>query len=369
MIAFGRAGSLRFIGSNILHAYFGIDLRQLTSNEGQDTQIGSDKRIKSFSYRIRPTVRLMEAVVEVYGSNSEIATAFHLVIYISKTYHIPIPRSIWQDLLEWTYVMGSPPVSTAWRQADMQFKLPTRSAVELIWDAMISHQVQPGFEQYDILIRNLLGRHQVGKVLPFMRQAVEFYSAQCQEYAEATFEYAQMIKDGIRHSNVVHRYERARFRKSRMWYDIRLWCRKYLSVVRSFNPNNPLTTVAVPDFIREFRPFLPTPAQYRTATGYVSLHDPAQERIYGVRIQHLPIYIPMKKRKKGWWLQFAKIRKLSVLSRHSLAGHAPISRLGLVTLLTSTSRILGSPKRSKSEDGDDENSDLSESFHDDDDYL
>ncbi|OTA62023.1 hypothetical protein K449DRAFT_382710 [Hypoxylon sp. EC38] len=370
MIAFGRAGSLRFIGSQILHAYFGIDMKRLTYNEERDTQTSSGKnQIKSFGYRIWPTVRLMEAVVEVYGSNGEIAIAFQLVNYISKTYHIPIPRSIWQDLLEWTYVMGSPPVSSAWRRADMQFKIPTRSAVELIWDAMVSHQVQPGFEQYDILIRSLLGRHQVGKVLPFMREAVELYSAQCQEYVEATFEYAQMIKDGMRLSHVVHRYERARFRKSRMWYDIRLWCRKYLSVVRSFNPNNPLTTVAVPDFIREFRPFLPTPAQYRTATGYVSLHDPAQERIYGVRIQHLPIFIPMRTKRKPWWLQFAKIRKLSVLSRHSLAGHAPISRLGLVILLTSTSRMLGPPKMSKSENGDDENSDLSGIFYEDDDYL
>ncbi|KAI0103120.1 hypothetical protein F4776DRAFT_648604 [Hypoxylon sp. NC0597] len=342
MIAFGRAGSLRFIGSRILHAFFGIDLRRLTYHEGQDTQITSDKnQIESFAYRVRPTVRLMEAVVEVYGSNAEIAIAFQLVNHISKTYHIPIPRSVWQDLLEWTLVMGSPSMSVAWKQADMQFKIPTRSAVELIWDAMVSHQVQPGFDQYSILIRSLLGRHQISRVLPFMRQAIELYKAQVQEYEEAVFEYVRMVQDGLRLSNTVHRYERARFQKSRMWYEIRAWCRKYLSVVRSFDPHNPLTIVAVPNFIRDFRHFIPTPAQYRTATGYISLHDPAQEQTYGVRIQHLPMFIPTKsKRKRTWGHQYAKVRKLSILSRNSLAGHAPISKLGLVTLLTSTARTL-----------------------------
>ncbi|KAI0834470.1 hypothetical protein F5Y06DRAFT_278725 [Hypoxylon sp. FL0890] len=375
IVGFGRAGSLRFIGSRILHAYFGIDMRRLTYNESLGTETTYDENgIRSHACRVRPTLRLMEAVVEAYGSNGEIAVALQLVDHISRTFSIPIPRSIWQDLLEWTYIMGSPAVSVAWKKANMQFKIPNPAAIKLIWDAMISHHVQPGFEQYNILIRNLLGRHQFGKVMPFIRQAVDLYDAQCQEYEAAVLEYVRMIRDGVRFSNGVHRYERARFRKAQMWYDIRVWCRAYLLGVRSYNPSNPLTIIAVPDFINEFRRFIPNPAQYRTATGYISLFDPAWERLHGISVSHVPMAIPMKlKRKRVWGHQFVKARKLSVFSSHSLVGHVPVAKLGLVTLLTSTARTLepsgrpsqfwgGNVKKSRS---------LTESLYsdDDDDYF
>ncbi|KAI1409519.1 hypothetical protein F5Y13DRAFT_170043 [Hypoxylon sp. FL1857] len=350
MIGFGRAGSLRFIASRILYPFFGIDMGRLTYNEEPNSKTAyHENLIESHACRVRPSVRLMEAVVEAYGSNGEIAIAFQLIDHISKRHQISIPRSVWRDLLEWTFIMGSPSVSTAWKKADMKFKVPSSEAIELIFGAMVSHHLEPGFEEYSILIRNLLARHRFASALPFMRKAVEIYDAQCQEYEKAVLVYVQMIRDGVRVSDAVHRYERARFKKAKMWYDIGQWCRKYLSSVRSFSPANPLTVVAVPDFIREFRPFIRDPAQYRIATGYVSLHDPAEERLYGVYVSHLPMEIPMKS-ESGWGLESARARKLAILSSRSLAGYAPVSKLGLVTMLTSIARTLNpSSKRSRLE--------------------
>ncbi|KAI2609162.1 hypothetical protein GGR54DRAFT_386652 [Hypoxylon sp. NC1633] len=340
MIAFGRVGSLRFISSRILDDYFGIHMTPSTSENQLGIQIAPyDMQTSRVAHRVRPTMRLMQAVVETYGSNGEIATAFALVDHISKAYDIPIPRSIWQDLLEWTYIMGSPPTSTAWKLAGMPSKIPSSSAIEVIWDTMTSapYHVQPNFEQYNILIRNLLGRHRFGAFLPHMRRAVALYNAECREYEEVALEYVRMINDGVLISEAVYRYERARFKKEKMWYDIGTWCRQFLSSVRSFDPANPLPNTMVPDFIREFKPFITNPARYRTATGYVSLLDPARERPHGVSVSYLSMTIPMK-RKRIWVYQSVKARRLAIQSSHSLAGHASIANVGLLTLLTSSSR-------------------------------
>ncbi|OTB02241.1 hypothetical protein M426DRAFT_322822 [Hypoxylon sp. CI-4A] len=339
IIAFGRAGSLRFISSRILARYFGIRMRRLTYQENILSQTPQEKnQVDVVPYRIRPTTRLMQAIVETYGSNGEIAIAFQLVDHISKIHRIPIPLSIWQDLLEWAHIMNSPAASTAWKLAGMHSKIANGSVVELIWEAMVSHRIQPGFEQYNILIRNLLGRHQFSKARPLMGDAIDAYRNQCQQYEQALFVYVQMLRDGVRVSEIVHRYEQARFTKAKMFYDIQMWCRQFLSHFHVFKPDTTLANV-VPDFIHEFQEFVPNQARYRTATGYVTLFDPARVDVYGIVAEHLPLDVPVWQKGK-WVLQRVNQRKLSVLSRNSMAGHAPVARLGLVALLAGTSRIM-----------------------------
>ncbi|KAI1393192.1 uncharacterized protein F4822DRAFT_423656 [Hypoxylon trugodes] len=347
IVGLGRAGSLRFIGSHMLHKYFGIRMKKLTYEEEAESQAGSKElEIKQEKYIVRPTVRLMQTVAETYGGNAEIVTAIRLVVHISETFSIPIPRSVWQDLLEWTYVMSTPPASTAWKHADMRFKIPDSTTMELIWNAMVAHNVEPGFEQYNIRIRDLIGRSQFSKILPMMRRAIKFYNAHCQEYEDAVFEYVRMIRDGVRLSETVHRYEQARFKKATMYADIQNWCSQYLNNIRSFNHENPLVTVAVPEFIEEFRDFIPNPARYKTAAGYVSIVDPAREIQRRVKNRRLSMSIPIR-----WKGKTASRRATPFKYRGdhklTLGGHAPIYKIGLETLLTSTSRMLQQPANSR----------------------
>ncbi|KAI0156677.1 hypothetical protein GGR52DRAFT_195840 [Hypoxylon sp. FL1284] len=376
MVGFGRSGSLRFAGSVILNNYFGIRMPQMVYSRDKPAPeaLAAGVGIERGPYRIRPTFRLMQAIVETYGCNGEIAIAFQLVDHISKTYHIPIPPSVWLDLLEWTYIMSCPPASTAWKLAAMPSKVPSGSSIDAIWNTMISapYHVRPGFAHYNVIISSLLGRHRFGPALPLMRQALHFYNIQCQEYEQGVLEYVQMIRDGLYISDTICSYERARTKKSAMHYDIRRWCRTFLSNVRSFDTANPLAVVAVPDFIQEFRPFIPNPARYRTATGYVSLVDPAQERPVIVTERYAPPVIPVKKKKK-WAFQTAKSHRTRVLSSNSLAGNQSISKLELLTLLTSTSR-LPEPRdmkisSSKEESVKERSESATESSYDDDDYA
>ncbi|KAK6949767.1 hypothetical protein Daesc_008088 [Daldinia eschscholtzii] len=339
MIAFGRAGSLQFVKIVILEHIFGIDMAKITSDTA--TPINYSLEFSLPRVRIRPTVLLMKAVVETYGSNSEIGLALQLVKYISETYDIPIPSSVWKDLLEWTYIMSAPPTSTGWKAAHMFSKVPKGEVVELIWDMMVSepYYVQPSFEHYDILIRSIAGQHRLDKLLPRMREALELYNFQCQEYEDAVIEYVQMINNGVRISETIHRYQRARFRKATMRYSIQTWCRKFLDSVRAHNPTNPLLVVAVPDFINEFRAFIPNPAIYRTSSGYVSLFDPQRETDRLFFVEEFPLAMQVKN-KLGEILYFdTSTRKhVSASTRYTLAGRTPISYFSLQTLLTTTGR-------------------------------
>ncbi|KAI1643857.1 uncharacterized protein F4817DRAFT_348498 [Daldinia loculata] len=333
MIAFARAGSLQFISTSILERHFGIRIGKITNNIATDIRQGPS--------RVRPTGLLMEAIVETYGSNAEIPLALQLVKHLSVTFRIPISASVWKDLMEWAYIMGSVPPSGGWKLAKMFSKVPNAEIVEFIWNMMVSepYRVQPSFEHYNILIRNLIARNQFSRFIPCMREAVGLYKIQCQEYEDAVIEYYQMINDnGVRISETVHRYQRARFKKATMRYAIQTWCRQFLTNVQAFNPTNPLVTVAVPDFINEFRAFIPNPAFYRTSDGYVSLFDPTRESQRLVPVEHLPLSIQVKSKLGEVLYLETKAKKHATRSRHTLAGRKPISHFDLETLLTTTSR-------------------------------
>ncbi|KAI3320374.1 hypothetical protein HD806DRAFT_524738 [Xylariaceae sp. AK1471] len=324
MIALGRSGTLHFIGTHILQKQFGIIMSHLTLDErdSQSQAAAQGNTISSGPFRIRPTVRLMRAVVETYGSNGEISIAVQLVEHLSNAYGIPIPPDVWQDLLEWTYIMSTPPATTAWKIAGLYSKIPSPKAVEMIWNAMTSppYNQVPSFEHYDVLIRSLIGQrsYNQAEALPRMREAVALYHEQCQEYEAAVFEYIQNLRDGISSGATVHRFECARFKKQQMWYDISVWCRTLLKNLR-YSLVSPVPNPLVPDFIQEFRPFLKNPVRYPTPTGRVSLVDPVIETFTSMQTGVIEQTLRMKD-KKGKWAHLRRHqRKVAVLSSHSLA--------------------------------------------------
>lgn len=334
MIAFGRVGCLRYIGSFILRRNFGIRLGRLVYE--QRSFVPSDD-ITSVPAHLRPSHKLMRAIVDAYGSNGAIDIAYQLIYHISKTEKLEIPHSVWHDLLEWTYVLSSRPISTMWKIVRWDFKVPHPSAVELLFHAMVEGGVEPRFEAYVILVKSLLARNHLSRIFPLMPKLVEYYDEICEEYDDAAIEYAHMVQDGVSIKEIINRYERTRFLKAKIWYDIQWICRNFLTRVRSHRLDNPLTTVTVPKFVREFNKFIPNPIRYRTSTGYVALFDPSGEKQYQTAtIHHIPMKIP-----RGDLAQtelIVQAKRAELLHNHSLLGHLPITKLGLRTFLKSTSR-------------------------------
>ncbi|GAW22767.1 hypothetical protein ANO14919_123100 [Xylariales sp. No.14919] len=320
MIALGRAGSLRFIGTEILQKYFGITTPHpfplAPKNGPRSLTFGSEPP------RIRPSVRLMRAVVETYASNAEIGVAVQLVEHLSNTYKIAIPQDIWQELLEWTYLMSTPPASTAWEEAKLYVKIPSPEAVEMIWNVMISppYNQIPTFQNYDILIRSLIGRgnSDLTPVLSRMREAIRLYDEQCREYEAAVFEYTLYVRSGKTPNTIIYRFEHARHKKQRMWYDISTWCRMLLKRL-PFSKTSPIPNPLTPQFIEEFRPFLKNPVKYLTPTGCVSLVDPTIETFKLITTGFIEQTVPMKNGRQKWTGKKLYQKKVAVLSTHSLA--------------------------------------------------
>ncbi|KAI1075465.1 hypothetical protein F5B20DRAFT_559809 [Whalleya microplaca] len=315
MISFGRVGALRFIGDQLIRKYFGIRI-SMSALSGIEDNLDEPRFMRVGVGSMIPDDLFMKTVVEIYGSNGEIGLAYELIDFVSKSYGIPIPLSVWQELLEWTEVHSAPPASTAWKMAGMFSKIPVNEAVEMLWNIMKSepHNIVPGFDQYAMLIQSLLGRRDLPRALPLMREAIRFYEAHWQEFESAVFEYVQSERDGVRISEPLFRYKSAKFTLERMWYEIRRWCRMFLLKVRPLNFDPDISA-----FIEEFRLFIPNPTQYRTASGYVELHDPAWERAVIRPGRTTEVYLVVKRRHVHQDFRKVRWQAVTVSSRHSLA--------------------------------------------------
>ncbi|RYO89179.1 hypothetical protein DL766_006156 [Monosporascus sp. MC13-8B] len=243
----------------------------------------------------------------------------HFMIAFARTGSL---RFIGSRILEDFFAIGaeglnldnSPPMSMAWKKAGMPSKVPASTAVEMVWGKMTGppYNIQPTFKDYGILIKNLLGRGQLERAIPYLREARRLYDAWCHEFGESVFEYIQTLHDGADATRALHRHECARFAKKTAWYDMQTWCRRLLLASRPLPPRTSGTRAGarpqdfgqrlphergIPAFVREFRDFVPNPALYRTPSGYVRLTDPAAPFTRSVFVRRMPLDVPMLARR------------------------------------------------------------------------
>ncbi|KAK8061087.1 hypothetical protein PG997_015308 [Apiospora hydei] len=325
MIAFARAGSLRFVGLKILPAYFGILTKkdkvtgEITTNSLTPPLSNGVQRPRHKHNFMWPTARLLNTLVEVFCSNGQMGWALDLLDFISREYQVTIPAETWFELLEWSHVLSSTPVSTAWKMAGWYQQIPVRNATELVWNTMTRepYNVQPGFDQYAVLLRSRIARGQFLRandaVMAKMRQ---LYDDQSARYETCVFEYIAAVRDGVTPiTAVLGAYQRARFRKQHMWFALSELCKRNLAALRTRTLTDARAVRHVPDFLWQNERFVENAAAYRIATGYVSLLDPARPvrmRLYKGRRGRLDV--PLKV--KGTW------RLLAVRPRwsHVLSG-------------------------------------------------
>jgi hypothetical protein len=326
MVAFSRAGSLRFIQYRILEDYFGIAVKK-DNNTGSIYVDSSKPRQRSTKWPFRPprpflmpTARLLDAVVYAYCSNGQLSMAFNIIEFISKRYRIPIDRKVWFDLLEWCHILSTPPTSTAWRIAGLNDRVPSQNAVENIWNTMTMapHYMKPGFKQYDIFITNRLFFQKIDEALEYMREARRFYDIQCAKYDATAFEYAAAKRAGLSCTKQVQAFRRARFLKSYMRQRMNTWCTLLLE--KSFRPqglHDSLATQGIPELVEAWRDILTNPVRYRTASGWISLYDPAEPIEQTIFVRDHIIHIP-RKRQGQWGLKTMIQRQFRLMSKYDL---------------------------------------------------
>lgn len=293
MVAFARNGALQFIKVMILSRYWKIKVSTVKAT--REVTVSGGTTVYRPDSPMHPTARLLDAVVESFCCNAEIATAFKLLDFISNRYGIPIPDKTWFKLLEWAYVQSSRPASLEWKLAGWPEKTVRPDTVQLIWDTMVSepYNVRPGFNEHIILIKSLLSQGRLKDAMQRMLELQPSYAKTLADLEDAFYEHVHTSRLSIDPAQSLQRWLGARTQKQMMWYAIQTCCWKLFKKVRSNRIDDIMTVRLIPQLIDAFRPFFARSLRYRTATGVVEIRNPNPVALFesGARNVRLPALI------------------------------------------------------------------------------
>lgn len=272
MIAFARSSSLANIKGIILRQHFAILINEdhatgeVTIRGGKDFRPGNPRE---------PTVRLLHAIVEAFGTMSRIPTGLKLLVFVSNRYNIPIPHETWSNMLNWAYVCASKPFSTMRKlQGNYAVNRADHNQVCEIWKIMTSkpYKVKPTIDDYSCYIKALIKGQKLVTAIAIIRQeVVPWYRELEEEHHQNVFE--EMLQGQTSPSQ---RRLQIETKKEYAWYHINTWFREILEAAsdKKAYRNGLFMQVKIPALIEEFSDFFHDTISYRTALGYVGIRRP-----------------------------------------------------------------------------------------------
>ncbi|UNI17193.1 hypothetical protein JDV02_003566 [Purpureocillium takamizusanense] len=287
IIAFARSSSLDHV-TMILKSYYGIEI-EAAADQPAGIHISGGVDLLSDS-PLRPTVRLLDAIVEAFGAMSLIPLGMKLVDFVSRRYDVPIPAATWSNTLSWTYVCASKPFQSMRRlRDDWQDTATSADDVLQVWNVMTSepHNVEPSFDDYDIYVKTLLKKQSFDTALDVIRHNIlPYYDSLVEEYEKALLD--EILQNDIAlppSSSALttparRRRLQAQLRKDDAHHRISSW---FTRLLKSASGNRlhrvgPFARVLVPDLLAEFPEFFHPQIRYRTEQGHVQLERPEATR-------------------------------------------------------------------------------------------
>lgn len=288
MVAFSRSSSVYSIKKLILESYYGIVISEEdAAGHPADVRISGGRDFAPDS-ALKPSPRLLHAIVEAFGAMSHIVLGTKLLDFVSRRYGIPIPHETWSSLLNWTYVSASKPfkpirniytgsLSTASSAADVRH----------IWDVMTAepYSITPTFADLDIYVKTLLNQRSFGQAIDAIRaHALPHYSALVNTYHTAVADEILQL-DALASLDRAHasaltsqatlRRRQAQLLKDHTHHLISAWFARLLKSASATKARQgSFMRVRVPDLLREFPDFFHPQIRYRTAQGHVVLVRP-----------------------------------------------------------------------------------------------
>lgn len=281
MVSLGREGDVAGVAS-ILKRVWGIDVQVLMTSNNIAMDAGTKYSVDSPFY---PTPNLLFTIAHVYGINNSLPTALRLVDFVSRRYSIPILNDVWNELLNWTFVLSVKHRRSAEaarrrgidRKVNAAGSLP-KEAVLNLWNTMVSepYNVKPTMEMYNRLIINLSYRQHWGEMQVFMEEALQLYRRDCLKlYQQLTLHNFAM--SGPRPSQSLQdlrnrdtSYVALRVARNKEY--IRRWVKCLLRYgSRSLRGNEEFVTRSVPKIINEWHTFLKKTVRYDVLSGKVQL--------------------------------------------------------------------------------------------------
>ncbi|KAL7788343.1 mitochondrial ATPase expression domain-containing protein [Trichoderma ceciliae] len=288
MMAFSRSSSLHLIKKMILENYYGIVVAgEDGSRHPADVQISGGRDFPPNS-PLKPTPRLLHAIVEAFGSMSHIILGTKLLDFVSRRYGIPIPYETWSSLLNWTYVSASKPFKPIRNiQTGILSTASSAADVRHIWDVMTSepYNITPTFADLDIYVRTLINQRSFGQALGAIRtHAIPHYNSLLETHRIALSDEILQL-DALSSLSKAHassltsratfRRRQAQLLKDHTHHLISSWFTRLLKSASSTKARQgSFMHTRIPDLLLEFPEFFHPQIRYRTAQGHVLLQRP-----------------------------------------------------------------------------------------------
>lgn len=281
MIGLAKAGDLAGVDS-ILKSVWNIDVNALNSFDEEEIE---SPTYYSDSHALRPTGKLLAAIVHSYAINNSAEKAWSLLDYTSRNYAIDIPESVWTELFEWSMVLSMNRSRVRRDQGQSAGKIPQQE-VENLYKKMVDvpYNVRPNAIILSIRAKNLRQRRLLDVALDNLRhlqrdmvQHLKQLHLMVETIKAVVEDSRGIIQNGIVSQKFVdfRRDFQIAYLKAIQQHDILVLETKRLlkeddwfgSDKQQIWPRQRL-----PQTIEEFQAYLPPLLKYKTRTGLVELH-------------------------------------------------------------------------------------------------
>ncbi|KAF4512236.1 hypothetical protein G6O67_001402 [Ophiocordyceps sinensis] len=270
MVAFSRCGRQSAICTLVLEHHYGI--RVVRDEELFRWNVEGGDSLPADS-PIRPTARLLDAVVDAFGALCNLPLGVSLVQHISLRYNVPIPPETWSNLLRWAYINSSSPYRQM-RRAERHRDLRPASIQDSlhVWRAMTSetNNVQPSFDDHCCHAKMLIRVRSFAPAIDTIRDhLVPRYRLLDDEYRKAVLDELLLNDTCLAPRTATHRRRQAEVRKDHARYHIARCLHMLLKTAsqNSAHRRGRVMRILVPNLLAEFADFFPHYVSYRTANG------------------------------------------------------------------------------------------------------
>ncbi len=282
MLAAAREGKVDEIKS-MLQRVWDIDLDDLMSGSSPLSLAQAQPLQASVT---APSVRLLFSALHCLAINNLLPVAIRVVDFISRTYSISIPRSVWSNIFEWTFVFTKPRWNGHAVKAGQILGRIDRKSLSNLWATIRSppYNVPPTLSMYTRLIRILTDYRRWDAIIETIHEGHAFFETCSKVNGEAVRLFEEARAAGAPQYVLAPLERLARMadtRQQRNLTFVRRWIRMVLRRTNHFYaervPPEEWLTREIPVLVRHFEQYVPDLLGYAVSGGRVEFHIRGEE--------------------------------------------------------------------------------------------
>lgn len=278
IVALAKSGDVTGVDS-ILKSVWNIDVRALDTFDEEEIE---SPTFYDEGHPLRPSSKLLSAIVHAYGLNKDEKKAAALLDYTSRNYAIDVPLDVWEELFTWTYANNLH--KSAKRREQNQGSGSKKSQdVEHLYQKVIDvpYSIEPTPRILDLLTRSFRVRHKRDQCFDTLRRIQEQALPMVDllqsmvSAAKALQHHPSLIAPNGMPSKELFAFRRDfQFTFLQALAQLTMFRRNLKRALsdKDWPRNASWSYCELPTLLGEFHDHLPSTLTYRTPTGSVQMH-------------------------------------------------------------------------------------------------